>query len=325
MWVGVSQATVMQLGADGEVETLHTYKDGNPEESLYCCCWMVDTAQPGNAPLLLVAGDLGVVKVINAEKGQLERYFLGHGNAINSIRRHPTAPHLFATASKDESVRVWNLKTRTAVLVLGGSGGHCNEVLCLDFHPQGKWLVTCGMDRSAKIWDLEPHRSHFEASDAWVGSQAAFATRVVQFPMFSTTTVHPNYVDCVRCVGDLVCSKSVDNQIVVWKPECSPYLPNDAFEVIHRYRTENCGLWFIKFSIDRHFKRIIIGNCSGKVFLFNLETGSLDAKVQMKQKTPSTVRMVSFNRWGNVAIGCCDDGNIFRLDIVEKDADAKPT
>ena len=53
----VSQATVMQLGKDGEVETLHTYKDGNPEENLYCCCWMVDTVQPGNAPLLLVAGD----------------------------------------------------------------------------------------------------------------------------------------------------------------------------------------------------------------------------------------------------------------------------
>ena len=311
----------MRTTEDGDVEVLHTYEDGDPEESLYCCCWMVDSTRPGNAPLLLVAGGLGVVKEIDTEKGQLGHYFLGHGNAINSIRAHPTIRHLFATASKDESVRLWNLKTRTAVLIMGGSGGHCNEVLCLDFHPQGKWLVTCGMDRSAKIWNLEPHSDHIASSNSWSKSQAAFPTRTVQFPLFSTNTVHPNYVDCVRCVGDLVCSKSVDNQIVVWKPDLSPYNPSDALEVIHRFPIADCGLWFVKFSIDRPFKRLVVGNCIGKIFLFNLETGALESRAQMKQKIPSVIRMASFNSRGDVVMGCCDDGSVLRLDIEEKKAE----
>ncbi len=82
--------------------------------------------------------------------------FIGHGEAINDISIHYKRPHLPITASRvwwddkgvapgcvcslvvyapscrppqDNSLRLWNLRTRVCILVLSGEGGHRNEVL----------------------------------------------------------------------------------------------------------------------------------------------------------------------------------------------------
>src|SRR5947207_1011493 len=42
----------------------------------------------------------------------------------------------------------------------------------------------------------------------------------VHFPIFSTTQLHNNYVDCVRWYGDLLMSRcAADTTIVLWRPD----------------------------------------------------------------------------------------------------------
>ncbi|KAG2441491.1 hypothetical protein HXX76_003113 [Chlamydomonas incerta] len=202
-------------------------------EHFYCCKWSVDAST--GAALLLLAGEKALVRVLDVSRGCLVHTLAGHGKSVNDIAVHPTRPHLFLTASEDESVRLWNLRSRTCVAIFAGEGGHRNKVLSLDFHPwDGHRFLSSGMDNAIKIWSLGPIERLIDESDGAVdgcvgggvgataaaaaGPRRAFPTRVVQQPLFSTLRVHNDYVDCVRWMGDLVLSKSVHDVISLWRP-----------------------------------------------------------------------------------------------------------
>jgi len=92
-----------------------------------------DTAEP----LLAVAGMRGIVKLVNCARQTVERALLGHGNAINDLKPHPVDGSLLLSASKDESVRLWNLRAGVCVAIFAGDRGHRDEVLSIDVHLSG--------------------------------------------------------------------------------------------------------------------------------------------------------------------------------------------
>ena len=50
--------------------------------------------------------------VVDAAAGRLAACLEGHGSAINDVAVHPTRPQFAVTASRDHSLRLWNLATR---------------------------------------------------------------------------------------------------------------------------------------------------------------------------------------------------------------------
>ena len=164
--VGGNCASVYEVGATRSVDFIQAYVDSgcyvwwqlsrhnnnwiiipvvdaDLEEVIYACCW--GSTQSGT-PLLVLAGLRGILKAINCLTFELEVTLLGHGDAVNDLRIHPVDDGIVFSASKDESVRMWNLKTAVCIAIFAGEKGHRDEVLSVDPHPLGNCILSTGMD-----------------------------------------------------------------------------------------------------------------------------------------------------------------------------------
>jgi len=74
---------------------------------------------------------------------------VGH---IDQVRDAVFGPdQLVASAGRDQTIRIWNLKGNTLKVI----PGHRGQVNSVDFSPDGKRLVSAGADRLVKIWGVD--------------------------------------------------------------------------------------------------------------------------------------------------------------------------
>lgn len=94
------------------IKLLRAYDDPDRDEVFYTLAWSYE----GTSPILACGGVRSVVRTIYINDSKLrEKKFIGHTNAINEMKFHPKQPHLLLTASKDHSMRLWNIKTDICV------------------------------------------------------------------------------------------------------------------------------------------------------------------------------------------------------------------
>lgn len=314
--VGGNRVTTYSCLKDGNFAILQAYIDEDKDESFYTLSWACDL---DGTPLLVAAGSNGIIRVINCATEKLLKTFVGHGDSINEIRTQALKPSLIISASKDESVRLWNVHTGICILIFAGAGGHRNEVLSVDFHPSDIYrIASCGMDNTVKIWSMKEFWPYVEQSFTWTDLPSKFPTKYVQFPVL-VAVVHSNYVDCTRWLGDFILSKSVDNEIVLWEPKTKEQSPGEgSIDILQKYPVPECDIWFIKFSCDFHFNQLAIGNREGKVFVWEVQSSPpvLTARLTNPQ-CKSAIRQTAVSFDGSTILACSEDGSIWRWDEVD--------
>jgi WD40 repeat protein len=82
-------------------------------------------------------------------RDRLLRIFTGHKKKLVDIDFAPDGKHL-ATASQDQTARIWNVATGRVVSVLKG---HKGIVTAVAFSANGNHVATASADRTARIWD----------------------------------------------------------------------------------------------------------------------------------------------------------------------------
>ncbi|RIB13866.1 WD40-repeat-containing domain protein [Gigaspora rosea] len=288
------------------LEVLQTYIDENTEENFYCCAWSFDPIS--GAPWLAVTGAQGIIKIIDSSVGNVVRSLIGHGDEINEIKFHPRKPSLLFSASKDFSIRLWNVVTCMPIAIFGGECGHREPVLSIDVHLSGDFLASSGMDHAVKIWSLctpvvknaiesslkpiqpsRPQQTSSSRQQTCCRSHGKPPSPVfVHFPIYSTARLHNNYVDCVRWYGDLLLSRcAADATIILWKPNVEliatdnsnvttiivggPSKQSSSYDIICEFEFDHCDIWFLRFGISPDYQQLATGNQIGQIYLWNLQ------------------------------------------------------
>ena len=179
--------------------------------------------------------------------------------------------------------------------------------------------------------------------DSWKLAPKCFSTVIQQFPYFSTTSVHSDYVDCVQFVGDLLLSKSVNNTVVLWKPllkdegEARQHAESESSQhctipssivFLREFALTHCSNWFVRFhSPPPYYKILALGNQKREVKLWNIggDDGCHPSQKPFctlvtrgggigfgdSVKCSTVVRMVRFSHCGSSLVAVCDDSTIW--------------
>lgn len=182
-------------------------------------------------------------KVKSFSNGELavreERTYAGHSLAVYCCSFSPKGD-LFVTASRDRSVRVWNVRTGSCTVM---KGGHNGFVLSCDFSPKGNRVVSSSDDRSIKLWNTST------------------------FSKVATLKGHEDKVYCVKYnpSGDYIVSGSCDHTVRVWNAETQSKVVTLKG---HTLAVFSCG-----FSYSDNGKYVVSGSDDRMIKIWDWQAG----------------------------------------------------
>jgi WD40 repeat protein len=217
----------------------------------------------------------------------LQHTFTGHRGSVLSVAFSPNN-NLLASASKDGTVRIWDLNTQTEVEKLTQ---HRRDVLSVAFSPNGKMIATGGKDSTIMLWDTTTFKS--------IGSSLKSHDFEVWALAFS-----PN--------GKYLASGSYDTNIIIWNAE--------TMSELGRFTQHKKAVKSLAFSPDS--KKLVSGSVDNTVRLWDIE--NLQPIGEPMTQHSKDVNGVAFSPDGKIIASASDDQTVILWDAETKEIIGKP-
>lgn len=244
----------------------------------------------------------------------------------------------------DESIRLWNLNVRACVAIFAGRYGHRRAVHSISWDIDGTRFASSGVDGYIRLWDVMGDEEVREAIHARMPVNGESIVRgrpyYSELPYFSSRKLHSAAADCVHWLSEeLLLSKSVDNEILLWTPDFSKsneqrqkikvmaYPPPKDVTVFMKFQLSGLRSYFTRFGVDSLGSQLAVGEV-GSILVWNLDEDFEEAsqpddldddswlelrpepKQTLETSEVEAIRVAAFAPFAELLVACSDNGTI---------------
>ncbi|KAF9098196.1 hypothetical protein BGX23_006800 [Mortierella sp. AD031] len=253
------------------------------------CCWI---HQPQDA-ILATAGTDKVIHILSLSRSIELVRLSGHNHTITDIQAHPFNDDYLLSASKDGSVRMWNIITGKCLFVFEIKA----SVVCFNPNTEGKTFLTGGYNGEVREWSIPALESEPEEPIVVLANES----QVLQ------SGLHSARIDCIRFAKGKVLSKSVNGKVEYWDPETLTH--------IRTFNIKNTASNQCRFDVSLDELFMCVGTSNGSVYVYNIDTGRTVTELKHRRSTKA-IRACIFARDSRTVVCGGEDSFIWRYDYV---------
>ncbi|KAI8068017.1 WD40-repeat-containing domain protein [Gongronella butleri] len=274
-------ASALEEGADNSHTTLYTF------------CWMyrVDDA------LIATAGADTNIHVVSLARSKEMAVLEGHTKRIHDIQSHPMNDQHILSASKDGTVRLWDIKAKKCLVIFQIE---CN-VVCFD--PSGKRFISGSSKGELREWTLPEDicATSTQTSEPLVLDKSN--SRLLK-------RIHGDSpIDCIRFANGNVLSKSINGRMEYWNL--------DTGAVLQTFRIKTSEI-HTRFDVSLDEAYFCVGTSQGRIYVYSLHTGKQIVELSHRRSSKA-IRCCVFTRDCKQILGGGEGGFLWRYDYVTDD------